>query len=209
MTTPKSAVRLSSVPTSDQAPAPAESIVQNVEASQISYVLPENVQFSTESTQIQRIPFIYKNCKLTKTWYFNIPNQSSKNSISGEMRTLLKDDFKGKGSVFLTDIEVEMMSIESKGCVAIGFCSSDDDITSLDDIISLPNKQVWYFNSATRGILGRYRLHIPNSVSAQIIPSSADYPSLYMVAVATSDAKFYMNMRITYDCTKIINVSSF
>lgn len=186
----------------------ASEVEVDSDATQVTYALPNLRQFSVTSTQVQRVPFVHKGCMLSMVWQ-NDDGKSPLVSISGELRTLLAEHLKGKGSVWIDAVTLEVVSQVTTGILACCFTSSSEAPESLADVMVAPNKQYWYFNNATRGIVHTTPLVIPNSVSQQIIPASSDYPSLYFYAVRSAGAAFNFVMRVHYSCTKIVSNGNF
>jgi len=178
------------------------------DSTQVVYAIPNAMQFSSPSAQKPRVPMIHKGCLLSISWK-NSKGQSPMMEIQGEVRTLLKSYMVGKGSVWIDGITIEIVSMTTTGYVGCCLTSSEEKPEEVDDLLSMPNKQFWYFNNATRGIVHRVPLVIPNSVSQQIIPSSSDYPSMYFYCVRSQAAQFNLVMRVHYSCTKIVDKGDF
>lgn len=172
-------------------------------ATNVVQFIPTQIgDLTVESRNVPLVRYPFQGTMILKTWHVGKSGVAKK--VHKSLLEALKDDFVGKGNVWITDISFTMTSTKGSGRVCIAVVNEEAEVSDWRDAHGLTNREYIEFSGATKGTDFSRTLSWPTSVGRQLKPYDPHYAAPHLLLFADGDVDIACTLRFTINHTSNI-----
>jgi hypothetical protein len=162
---------------------------------------------TVESGQERVADYKYKNSLISVPFHVGQSFYKGSTSVNASILSLFKDEFAGKGAIWINKVRVVASSASNKGRFLAAITSEDFQVSSIPEAFSLSSQHYVEFGTPTKGAMFEWDLNWPTSVGRQIKPYSHQYSAPWLLLL-TEDVTLMCTIWVDFDHSSNIMAKS-